>query len=139
MNGSGFNMGGQMGRSQGSSTSYVFSNGNVEYKVFSSFPGNFGGMNGFNQQNSDPDDEDDIFSQILFNSRSSGRRVNENNRKNSNRNQHTQAEREELIKKEKERRQKLINQQIWSQICQSLPLIFFILFVIVPYFLNRFV
>lgn len=135
--------GGQRG---GGSTEYIFRNGNVEYKVYSSGGGSFMNMNMggfFNENGEDDDDGSDILEQFLFGGR--GRRRNNRQAQDNGRsarghnhsNSQNSHQRHERAQREAQRRRE-INNRYWTQILQMIPLLFLTLFVISPYILRKF-
>jgi hypothetical protein len=151
----GLNFGMPKGRGAGggTTTQYVFKNGNVEYKVFSSFPGgSFGNMSSFfdndevngddhdHEDNDGDDDHDDIFSQLFSHP---GRHRRKNNRDNRRHNHHSNTNRSNSfysnlnkqanINKENVRRLQLINHQLWAQVFHAIPLILLAILVCLPY------
>jgi hypothetical protein len=133
------NMGGGMG-GMGNNTQYVFRNGNVQYKVYSSGPGNsrstfysYGGESDDSEENNSDNGHspfdmfEELFSMNNRRNKHSHTRQPQNNRKNHHHQNHTP--------------QRNNNYSILSQIqsiFNMLPLIFLLFLIIAPYIYQLF-
>lgn len=126
-------------RGSNSSSSYVFKNGNVEYKVYSSFPGNgFKNMNSFFDHSED-DDGEDMFRQQMFGNFT--RNINNKNRPHDNNSNNGTFDNDynncrfdsnAFHQRENIRRyQSFVRQCV--QFCNMLPIIFLFVLLIFPY------
>jgi hypothetical protein len=130
--------------SRGNSSSYTtYRNGNVEYKVYSSFPGSRSQSTTYSFQNNNSDDSDsdeeneDIFSQLFNHHHRQSGNIN-----NNNQNQHRSHSSGSTHNNTNQRPNvTLIRNNAGGyiqQLVQMIPLLFILFFVISPYLLSRY-